>query len=806
MRALVPPVSLVFSLALLAALLRPSSLGAASRAKQAPAVAPGVQVVEYDLLASMGLDRNGVGPVLVRADPEHSRILVAHTLGSTLSLVDDQTDAVRNVAVGARALQHLKAEALALRPSTGRAYLVADHALIVEDDLKGEARTYMTADPFEAVAVDDATGNAFLVGRASGRIGFYVDKKKKILPLDGLSSTKPLSNLNQTPPPSIRKVVALPSSQPGQPGRFAVVDGVEARLHLYDAGSGKRLASRELPITAGGRWHLAGADPARKALFLVTETDDRRVLQAARLGLGGPGEDRVVALPGYTEGVAMIYDPVREKVYVNYDNHACLHVVDFSHEGALSEIDLPSFGNDAAALDAKRGLLYVASWARGEVEVVDVESGRFVRRFENLGILPHMHAMTLDPETDALYFPQGATAVNGAFGASITRLDTETGATRRIRTGFAPIDLIDVPERGSVLVFSNEDQFAEIRPASPILLHNLPHPWPIQALRGPQDRIYLHYGPHQSYWPVVYIWGARDGVLSFDPHDLSFHDRRVPRQSLGMLLYPQGTLWMAQNNWGREKAFLTRLDGPVREHDIGRRIELSDEVERETTQRLLAWEPGRGRLVLGRVGEKDTDPGVLHVVDPEMGVSERRVEIGQCPADLLVEGGRAFVANFLSNDVSVVDLATGELGSHPAGRQPLFLTAIGGRVFVVDHGEPRVREIGGRGAVFSLPTTGRADGVTTWKGRLIVSVHGADRFEVLALDPTNGAVERLVERRHPYGPTGFDTGNAAFYLCGQFGDAVRTLSPSLVDGEDRLWVADFLGGRVYALEGAASAR
>ena len=30
----------------------------------------------------------------------------------------------------------------------------------------------------------------------------------------------------------------------------------------------------------------------------------------------------------------------------------------------------------------------------------------------------------------------------------------------------------------------------------------------------------LAYGPHQSYWPVVYIWAARNGILGIDGQDL----------------------------------------------------------------------------------------------------------------------------------------------------------------------------------------------------------------------------------------------------------------------------------------------
>jgi DNA-binding beta-propeller fold protein YncE len=762
-----------------------------------------LKVTEVDLLSTLGLNVNAAGPALLKTDVERNRVVVANTLSSSLSLIDGKTDAVRNIPIGKRALQHLKAEALAIRARTGTVYLAAEHALVVVDPDSGAVVTLPTAVQYEAVAVDEATGNAFLCGRESGELGFFDAKAGQLRVVPWIAGTGALENLNQTPPPPIRKVVALPGGSKDKPGRIAAIDGGGARLYVFDAGKGKLLKSRPLALTPGGRWHLAGVHPLSRALYLVTETLDRRVLQAARIDLEGR-HDVVIPLPGFTEGVAMLYDARRDHLIINYDNHPTIHVVDFSHEGAISEIAIPTFGNDAAAMDATGNVLYVASWAHGEIEVVDIEHGRFVRRIPDLGILPHMHAMTYDPANGSLYFPLGATAVNGTFGATVERLDPATGQVRSIRTGWAPIALASDPARKSVLVFDNEDRFAEVHPDGSFTETVLPYRWPTSVSTAPDGRLDLVYGPHQSYWPVVYIWGAKNGILGIKAKDLGFYDRRIPREPLATAYGSDGTLYLAQNNWGKEKAFLSRLSDGIRYWDAGQRIELGDEVERETTQRLLTWEPATKRLLLGRVGEKDGDPGVLVDLDPVKSSVEHKTQVGSCPTALVADEKHAYVAGFKANAVSVVDRTTGGAESVPAGQEPLALVRLGGHVFAADHRGGAIWQVDGTPKSFSVPVNGLVDGLLAWRNRLVVTAHGPDVFEVVALDPATGATELLLKSQgHPYGDTAFDTGNSAFYLCGQFGDAVYTLSPNVIDSDGRLWIGDFLSGRVYGLELAA---
>ena len=101
-------------------------------------------------------------------------------------------------------------------------------------------------------------------------------------------------------------------------------------------------------------------------------------------------------------------------------------------------------------------------------------------------------------------------------------VDPETEKVKKTYTGWAPIDLIELKERDSFLVFNSEDQFAEVRADGSFEMHTLPYDYPVRAIYSPENDVYLSYGPHQSYWPTVYIWDAKNGILTIDKIDLSF--------------------------------------------------------------------------------------------------------------------------------------------------------------------------------------------------------------------------------------------------------------------------------------------
>jgi DNA-binding beta-propeller fold protein YncE len=752
-----------------------------------------VRVTTVDFLSCAGVTANGAGPLLMQADAFRNRLILANTISSSVSIIDCRDNRVEVIPLEGRALQHLKAEALTYRRKTGDVYLIGARSFSIVSPEQKRARTIPTDVQFESIAVDEATGNVFVAGRESKELGFYAVKSKRLTLLPWLETREELANVNATPPPPIRKVLAAPEL-----GWIVAVDGYTSTFFVFDGKRGSLLNHRALALTSGGRWHLAGYNEENHSLYLVVETNDRRVIEAAKVNVT-TGEGIVVPLPQFTEGVGITYNPARDEVYIPYDNHASVHVVDFARGGTVEEIKIPAYGNDASAIDSKRGLLYVTSWAHGEVDVVDLASRKLLKRITGLGIIPHMFSMTFNPENGLIYFLKGASAVNGTFGAAVTSLDPGSETVKKIYTGWAPIAMVAVPSRNSFFVFNSEDRFAEVHPDGRYEIHSLPFDYPIEAVLNPDGDVYLSYGPHQSYWPVVYIWGAKDGILTVGAKDLGFYDRRIPRQAHRMAFDTTGTLYFTQNIWGKEQQFLGTLGDEVRLFDIGARVALEDTVERETAERIVRSDPSLNRLYHVRVGERDADPSVLEIVDAGTKKVVGKLPVGLTATDLAFDDTSIYVANFDSRSVSAIGATSFEVRQVPADDEPLKLCRCGSAVFVINHRGNSLQEVKEGAAVYRLPWDGLPDNLFAWNGDLIVTSHSQRSLFIVRFDPETKKFTLLHRFDYPYGDTSFDSANVSFYMRGQFADAIFSITHGETDAAGRLWVSDLLSGKLFIL-------
>ncbi|MBN2357635.1 hypothetical protein JXO59_16085, partial [candidate division KSB1 bacterium] len=441
----------------------------------------------------------------------------------------------------------------------------------------------------------------------------------------------------------------------------------------------------------------------------------------------------------------------------------------------------------------------IASWAQGEVDVVDLQNERLIKRILHKGILPHMFNMAYNPLDGLLYIPKGTTAVNGSFGAALSVLNPATEKMDKIYTGWAPIDLVAAPEGDGVLVFNNEDAFARIRTDGSFTLHRLPVEYPIAALRRADGDIYLSYGAHQSYWPTVYIWDAKNGILRMNPKSGIYYDRRIPRQAHQIVEDRDGVLYFLQNSWGREEQFLGLLPDGVRDFDIGRRIRLKDELERETVPRLLRYDPALHCLYAARVGDKDDASGLLHVINLDSHKVAGRVALGNNPTDMCFDDHAIYITDFAANTITRVDKNTYATQTLKVGRQPLRLAAHEGHVYALCHAGKSLHDLS-TGAEYQVPTTGRPNALIPWRGKLVVAAHAPNTLQIFLFDAKIGRIKLLHEQTYPYGDTRFDSGNVSFYLQGQYGDAVFHLIRGLEDDHGRLWLSDFIAGKVYLIE------
>ncbi len=768
-------------------------------ARTAPA-----EVRRIDIRSDAGFSINAAGPLLVRSDEARGRVILANTLTSSLTVIQVADGRIQNIPVGSRVPPYLKAEALTLRKSTGDIYLIGSRCLMIVDPSKGTSRTVPTPGQFEAVAADETSGNAFLVGRASRSLGFLPAGSSEVKQIPWLDREEEIVNQNMTPKPPLRKIIA--DSTVG----MIALDAWTSTLYCFRPSDATLLRSRKLALNAGGRWHLAGYRQEGHQIFLVTETEDRKALQAACIGAEDE-KDRVIALPGLTEPVGIAFSTRRNEVYIAYDNHPTVHVVEFREGGQTEEIAVPGYGNDAVALDEEGGRLFVASWAWSDLATIRLDRRSMVARKMDLGILPHQFSMAWHPASGKLYIPLGATAVNGSFGAAVTTWEPETGRMAKIRTGWAPMDLARARGAGFVTVFGSEDEAARVYPDGRVSRFRLPVPYPIRCTATPDGKIALAYGAHQSWWPVVYIRGARNGLLLMDPGgDGTPIDRRLPRQAQDIASDASGRLFLLQNNWGREKQFISCFGDAVREWDPGiSRFETGDEVERETTQRILALDEPHGLVYLVRNGEQDVQNGVLHVMDGKSMKTLHRVETGRTPTGLAIEsqapegkGVRAAVANFDSDTLTVTERNGPDFSvmTWKTGRQPLRVVFHGGQIWVLTHRGRTLECVdpsSGTVVRYPVPWDGLPDQFLKSGETLWLSVYGVDRLGILKFDLKSREFSVVETLRYPYGDTALDSGHCSFFNRGQFGDAIFSLSRMIRDENKAVWIADFLSGSVF---------
>ncbi|MEE4312311.1 MAG: hypothetical protein V2J62_10640 [candidate division KSB1 bacterium] len=753
-----------------------------------------VTVKRVDFLESLDLAFNAAGPLFVHMDHQRNRLVVANTLSSSLTVIECENNSVKNFPVGGRALQHLKIESMAINSKTGDVCLVGPNCFYVASIETGVFQMCKTDRQFESVCFDENRGHVYLVGREIPEIGFYNTRSQELKMLKWVKHAEPLININQTTPPPLRKVFF-----DNQLNRLIALDGFTSQLYIFKVPDHTLERVRELKLRRGGRWHLAGYDQQRHFLYLAIETNSRNVVQAAKIDIR-KSNDTIVGLPGLREGVGINYHSKREEIYVPYDNAASVHVIDFKGRGHVEEVLLPTFGNDATAIDANKDLLYIASWAQGEIDVVDLKSRSLVKRITGLGILPHMFNIAFNPVNNLIYIPRGATAVNGNFGAAVHALEPETEELKRIYTGWAPIDIIESPARRSFFVFSSENQFSEVTYDGNYKMHDLPYDYPICAGMNSSGNVYLSYGPHQSYWPTVYIWGAKNGILTIDSNDLSYYNRRIPRQALQIATEEDDALYFTQNNWGKEPQFLGRLTDEVRLFDIGNRIVTGDTVQRETTQRILRHDAQAGQLFLVRTGERSDDHGVLHIIDTESHDILRKVTVGLCPTDLVFDNSRIYVSNFKSNTVSVIHRHDDTVGEIETGTQPLRLCLLEGDLYCLAHAGKRLQKISTPVQDYSLPGNWLPDNVTQWGGRIVLTAHNVGALFIAQFDPLDKSFTLLHQEKYPYGDTRFDAQNASFFLNGQYGDAIPVITRLRVDQNGKLWVSDLLSGKLFIIE------
>jgi DNA-binding beta-propeller fold protein YncE len=152
------------------------------------------------------------------------------------------------------------------------------------------------------------------------------------------------------------------------------------------------------------------------------------------------------------------------------------------------DLKINSIGPVLMLVDSSRNRIITANALSSSVSVIDTRT----HAVQNIPVAKRTVQFL---KSESLYFLRGATAVNGVFGAAVSVFHPDSEKVKKIRTGWAPIDLIEF-DSTSFLVFNNEDQFCRIFANGTQKLHQLPFDFPLQAIDNGYGDIYLSYGAH----------------------------------------------------------------------------------------------------------------------------------------------------------------------------------------------------------------------------------------------------------------------------------------------------------------------
>lgn len=751
-------------------------------------------VVTVDFLADHGLKINGAGPLLVRTDIARNRMILVNTNTSSISLISS-TGQVTNIPVKSRVPQYIKSEALAVDSTTGNIYIIGNRSLHIVFPDRADAITIATGEQYDMPAIFEKNGNAFLVGRGAKSLAMVHLKTKKIEKIKWLEHSESMGNLNATPPPPIRKVIC-----DNQLEKVAALDGFTSTLYLFSARTGKLLKKRKLPVKGGVRWHMAGYNQDNHFLYTVIETEDRRVIEGAKIDIASTN-DIILPLPELHEGVGVAYNPKRDEIYMGYDNDPSVHIIDFkAAKPGYVEVKVPTYGNDAAAIDIKNNILYMASWGYGNVSVIDLEQRRFIKRIEGTGVIPHMFNIAYNPGDGRVYIPRGASAVNGSFGASLDRVNPADHTIQTIYTGWAPVALVELKHKEGFLVFNSENQAAEVSPDGSVKYHTLPCRFINNAIMTPSGTVYVSYGPHQSYWPTVYIWAAKNGILNINPIDMTFYDRRTSRLAHDMTLDKNGLCYLLQNNWGNEEQFLFVLPDDIRQPNLGwSHLNLKDKVTRETTQRILRYDRWKHWLYILRLGETNDEPGILQIYDIDAKKTLLTYPTGHTPSGMALDEQKVYVCNFDDDTIAAIDKNDFSIQKMKTGKKPFQVSVSGDTLYCINHNSSSLQAFRDGNAVgtYPLPFTGKPSALFDAGDRLIITVHSDSALHIVSFHPQKKTFTAIHKEEYPFGETTVDTDNTSFYMRGQFADAIFTLNQIKKDSSGRIWVTDYLSGKLF---------
>ena len=119
---------------------------------------------------------------------------------------------------------------------------------------------------------------------------------------------------------------------------------------------------------------------------------------------------------------------------------------------------------------------------------------------------------------------------------------------------------------------------------------------------------------------------------------------------------------------------------------------------------------------------------------------------------------------------------------------------------MINHQSATLQQFGREQKSWEIPVKGSPDNLFAYSEKLIITVHHAQALNIIEFDPATEKFTTMHTFKYPYGEVDLGTHNNSFYLSGQFGDGIYELNQIKTDSQGRIWIIDFLSGRLFILE------
>lgn len=756
------------------------------------------KITEVDFLKNLALKANALGPQVIVLDQRNNRIIAACVNSSALAVIDGTTHQVTNIPLPARMPRRFGTSSMTIDSLRGKIYLVGKKQLIVVNPAQQSSQVISLPAEYETVAIDSRTERAFLVGRSAGDLLVVHSAKKLVKKVKWGEPLAPLPWKAATPAPPVRNILCDPVAR-----EIYLIDGAKPQLIVFHADKLKILRQRELPVEAVERWHLAGFDPDNHWIYFALENEKRESKQVIRIDAQGDRDVVIDLPPGSREPQGVSCSIPRQEIYIPYDNHPYLHVAHFQTPGKVDSIKVPKFGMNASVVDEKNNQLIVTNWAAGTLYLIDLITCKLKYIIPQFPVYPHTNHLVFNPVSGDLFIPSGATAVNGTFGASLTVFNVNRNEFSQLPLGWAPVSLAPQPGSDAFYIFNSDRQFARVTPDGQATFHPLPHPYAHDAILSKNKKsVFVAYGPHSSFWPAFYIANPRNGIFKIDSNPLKVKDLITDRLAQHIALDQAGNVWALQNTWGTENPFVSIF--PV-DTSKWQRLFFPDKVENECVFRLLKKDPELDRMYVGRLGNRTQENGLLYVVDTKSRKVLTSIPLGRTPTDICVQPqtNQIVIPNFDSDSVTFIDRTNFQVTGQAVGKQPLALAGNTktGEIFVVNHQSKDLTVFGKKKYTIKLPQDARPNNILVDEARnqVYVTAHNLNEFRIYEIHPSKKKVVTLFSQKFPYGEVSFDQANSAFAERAQWADAIFRLTSMTFDKKGRMWVTDYLAGKLWII-------